>query len=145
MNRGLNKLLATKWGKIFLTIILIAYIGYDKLYNEGKQNRNHTPRATSTLPGVQPSLEGQNLIYTAHAKCRMGCRNISRDEVEYVRDSGKVNQRKSDPYSRPCPTQSREARSSDGQLIRVVFANCQQKTKVVTVIDLENKYQCSCR
>ncbi len=83
--------------------------------------------------------------FTHHAKCRMGCRKIDREEVFDVLKNGQVNARKSDAQSKPCPTQSLEKRSRDQQLIRVVVANCPQTRKIITVIDLENKYQCNCR
>ncbi len=142
MNNGLNKLLASKKGKIILSILLIVYVLYTRIYESSGGSNNPI---FGTSPQSSETLEGERLVYTKHAKCRMGCRQISKQEVEFVRDQGKVNQRKSNPSSKPCPTQSREARSSDGQLIRVVFADCPQNLKVITVIDLENKYQCSCK
>lgn len=87
----------------------------------------------------------KQLIYTKHAKCRMDCREISRQEVEFIRKEGKINNYKSDPKDRPCPTIAKEGRTSDGQMVRIVFAECNRETKVVTAIDLENEYDCYCK
>jgi len=38
----------------------------------------------------------KKLIYTKHAECRMDCRYISEEEVNFIRKSGNVNYRKSD-------------------------------------------------
>ncbi len=86
------------------------------------------------------------IVLTKHAKCRMQCRKITRAEIEEVLTQGRINSKKTDTSARPCPIQVKEKRvNQDQQLIRVVAAQCQNKTKIVTVIDLERNYNCSCK
>lgn len=82
--------------------------------------------------------------YTEHAKCRMQCRKISQSEVEEIMLGGKINYTKSDVNDRPCPTYALEGITHDKQRVRIVFAQCDFKTKVVTGIDLETDWECHC-
>ncbi len=76
------------------------------------------------------------LEYTEHAKCRMDCRHITQAEVEEIMQDGSINYSKSDVNATPCPTYAVEGTTSDNQRLRIVFAQCDYKTKVVTCIDL---------
>lgn len=94
---------------------------------------------------------GQSLIptntilsYTKHAKCRMACRGITEEEIREVLAKGKINNQKSDKNDQPCPTIAIESRVKDGQMLRIVFGICGNDTKVITCIDLEQKYDCDC-
>jgi hypothetical protein len=82
--------------------------------------------------------------YTQHAKCRMECRHISQAEVETIMKNGSVNYRKSDIKQFPCPLYALEGNTEDDQRVRIVFAQCDLKTKVVTVIDLNKEWKCQC-
>jgi Domain of unknown function (DUF4258) len=82
--------------------------------------------------------------YTEHAKCRMQCRKISQAEVEEIMRDGKINYAKSDVNDRPCPTYALEGVTKDDQRVRIVFAQCDLKTKVVTSIDLDTDWECHC-
>ena len=82
--------------------------------------------------------------YTQHAKCRMECRHITQAEVEEIMKDGTVNYEKSDVNDRPCPTYALEGFTSDNQKVRIVFAQCDLKTKVVTCIDLNTDWECHC-
>ena len=84
------------------------------------------------------------LEYTHHADCRMGCRHVTKEEVKEIMQNGEINYRKSGVNDRPCPTYALEGISPDGQKLRIVFAQCDEKTKVVTVIDLNQEWQCDC-
>lgn len=84
------------------------------------------------------------IYYTKHARCRMDCREITEQEIVFVLENGTINQRKSDAHQKPCPTYAYEARTTDGQLVRVVIANCPTERRVITCIDLENDYECAC-
>jgi len=85
------------------------------------------------------------LEYTRHAKCRMECRHITQKEVEGIVRNGEINYKKSDVNDMPCPTYALEGVTDDKQHVRIVFAQCDNKTKVVTCIDLENEFACDCR
>ena len=84
------------------------------------------------------------LEYTAHARCRMQCRKIAQREVEEIMKNGKINYKKSDVNDKPCPTYALEGITSDAQRVRIVYAQCDHSTKVVTVIDLETDFECDC-
>jgi len=89
------------------------------------------------------------LEYSNHAKCRMQCRHISQAEVEDIMRDGKINYNKSDLQSRSlsgarCPRYAVEGVTGDNQDVRIVFAQCNEKTEVVTVIDLDTEWQCHC-
>ncbi len=88
---------------------------------------------------------GKQLIYTKHAKCRMSCRYLDKSEVKDLISNGKVNHRKSNSKAKPCPVIAKEKRTRDKQYSRVVYADCPNKIKVITVIDLDNKYKCNCK
>ncbi len=89
--------------------------------------------------------DAKETILTKHAKCRMNCRNIRKDEIVEILTSGYQNYRKSNMQSKPCPTIAYEGYSSDRQKIRVISAECPSKRKIVTVIDLDKEYQCDCK
>jgi Domain of unknown function (DUF4258) len=84
------------------------------------------------------------LEYSNHAKCRMQCRKISQAEVEEIMNEGKINYKKSDLQNARCPRYAVEGRTRDEQRVRIVFAQCNNKTVVVTVIDLETDFECHC-
>jgi uncharacterized protein DUF4258 len=82
--------------------------------------------------------------YTEHARCRMQCRHISQQEVEEMMQEGKVNYNKTDVNARPCPAYALEGVTKDNQRVRIVFGQCDLKTKVITVIDLDTDWSCDC-
>ena len=82
--------------------------------------------------------------YTAHGRCRMQCRKISQAEVKEIMQRGKINYNKSDVKAKPCPEYALEGTTSDNQRVRIVFAQCDTKSKVVTVIDLNKEWTCDC-
>ncbi len=89
------------------------------------------------------------LEYSNHAKCRMQCRKISQAEVQEIMRDGKINYSKSDLQSRKlsgarCPRYAVEGVTSDDQRVRIVYAQCNESTTVVTVIDLETDFECHC-
>ena len=84
------------------------------------------------------------LEYTRHAQCRMECRHIDSSEVEEIMRIGVINYRKSEVDAHPCPTYAIEGTTHDQQHVRIVFAQCDYKTKVVTVIDLNQEWECHC-
>src|SRR5678815_2179539 len=85
------------------------------------------------------------LQYSNHAKCRMQCRHITQSEVEEAMRDGKINYRKSDVQNTRCPRYAVEDNTKDGQHVRIVFAQCENYTEVVTVIELDTEWTCDCR
>ena len=84
------------------------------------------------------------LEYSNHAKCRMQCRHITQSEVEEIMRNGKINYNKSDLQNARCPRYAVEGITADDQKVRIVFAQCNEKTEVVTVIDLDTEWSCNC-
>ena len=74
----------------------------------------------------------------------MECRHITQKEVEGIVRNGEINYKKSDVNDMPCPTYALEGFTDDKQHVRIVFAQCDFKTKVVTCIDLDNEFACDC-
>jgi hypothetical protein len=94
---------------------------------------------------VRDHLIQHKMQYTAHAKCRMACRDISTDEITSILEQGVMNKEKSNPNDEGCPSYAFEGKSGDGQNLRVVFAACPKVTKVVTCIDLGVEHDCDCK
>jgi len=84
------------------------------------------------------------LQYSNHAKCRMACRHITQKEVEETMRDGKINYNKSDLQNARCPRYAIEDITKDNQRVRIVFAQCNNYTEVVTVIDLGTEWTCDC-
>jgi hypothetical protein len=84
------------------------------------------------------------LVYSKHALCRMACRRISKEEIAEIMEKGVINFNRSDRHDRPCPTFALQGRTSDGDNIRVIFAQCPSETKVVTCYNLEKDFLCHC-
>lgn len=91
-------------------------------------------------------LSYQKLELTQHGECRMKCRNISEAGVREVLKTGKINYDKSDVRDKPCGTYAVEGKTSQGQELRIVIADCDTISKVVTAIDLKNEADtCDCK
>ncbi len=84
------------------------------------------------------------LIYTKHALCRMDCRRISKEEVFEILQKGAINFNRSNRRDQPCPTFALQGRTTSGENLRVIFAQCATETKVVTCYNLEEKFECHC-
>lgn len=84
------------------------------------------------------------LQYSKHAKCRMNCRHITQQEVKEIMKDGKINYSKSDLQNSRCPRYAVEGMTSDNQDVRIIFAQCNESTTVVTVIDVGKEWSCNC-
>lgn len=85
-----------------------------------------------------------NLIYTKHALCRMECRQIDENEIREIMTNGIINFNRSNRRDSPCPTFALQGKTSSGEKLRVVFAQCTGETKVVTCYNLEEDFACDC-
>ena len=141
-----------KWIPYLLILILAIVLFFVKQY-KGSDTRKPKKEVTTNKRKNQGSDINRNrgfdrrvsyLEYSNHAKCRMHCRNITQAEVEEIMKEGKINYAKTDVNDRPCPTYALEGITHDNQRVRIVFAQCDLKTKVVTSIDLNNDWECHC-
>jgi hypothetical protein len=91
-------------------------------------------------------LNYQQLNYTQHGECRMKCRNITEAELKQVLKSGKINYDKSEVHDTPCPTYAVEGKTASGKQLRIVIADCDTLSRVVTAIDLKQETgTCDCK
>lgn len=107
-------------------------------------NRPRDPASNPTDRDKGFDRRASYLEYSNHARCRMQCRKISQGEVEEIMRDGKINYNKSDLQNARCPRYAVEGITHDDQRVRIVYAQCNDKTVVVTVIDLETDYKCDC-
>lgn len=119
----------------------------NKEVNKNKENnkKGSDMPARKNFTDKDLSYRGQSIALTRHGRCRMGCRNIDAYEIQEVINQGRINARKSNPNSKPCPTIAFEGKTSDGQTTRVVLGTCKNDYKIVTVIDLDTDWKCDCK
>ena len=131
-----------------ITYIIIIILGLVALgIKKCREHKTDYPeRTVSTTSG---EWRHHKLIYTSHARCRMECRDISEDEVNYILETGTINEAKSKEENEEadghCPTYALEGNTKDGQHVRIVFGACEKITKVITTIDLGEEHVCNCR
>jgi Domain of unknown function (DUF4258) len=90
-------------------------------------------------------LSYQKLEYTKHGSCRMQCRGITEAEIKTVLQTGKINYDKSNVRNKPCGTYAVEGNTADGQSVRIIIADCDTISRVVTAIDLKLEHDtCEC-
>src|SRR5690242_2604686 len=143
---NLYKLFAVnnKWAPYILIIVLGAALLIIKTCTNKKSTPDPKPKITDNKK-KDPSAEVNRdrgfdrrisfLEYSKHATCRMQCRHISQAEVEEIMQDGTINYNKSDLQNARCPRYALEGDTRDNQHVRVIFAQCNEKTEVVTVID----------
>ncbi len=106
------------------------------------------------LPGSakMEELGWQKLEYSRHAACRMECRHITEFEIRellgngQIQGKGKINYNKSGVREKPYPTYAIEGITAKGKSLRIVIADVDTISRVVTTIDLKmEKDSCDCR
>ena len=129
---------------IFIVLLAIAVVVLRKCRNNGVNDKGDTQNEKDVNRNRGFDRRTSYLEYTKHAHCRMDCRHIDSSEVQEIMVTGVINYRKSDVDAHPCPTYAVEGTTHDQQHVRIVFAQCDYKTKVVTVIDLNQEWECHC-
>jgi len=86
----------------------------------------------------------QQLVYTANALCRMSCRSISKTEIAEIMEKGIINFNLSDRRYQPCPIFTLQGQTAGGELIRVVFEQCRDKTAVLNCYNMKKEFNCTC-
>ncbi|MFT3705818.1 MAG: DUF4258 domain-containing protein [Agriterribacter sp.] len=123
---------------VLLLIAGIAFWYYNRSPHTGSQDI-HTADDGSFNRNLTP------IIYTRHARCRMGCRHIDESEVLEILHNGKINYHKSDLNSKPDPKYALEGFTHDNQEVRIIFAPSPKGMVVITCIDVKEEWQCNCR
>ena len=124
---------------LYLLIALAAIVFFYRQY----KNSSYNPQVR-TAHAILGEMQNKPVYYTRHAKCRMQCRKIDQDEVEEILQKGKINWNKTDTDDQPCATYALEGITRDNQNVRIIYANCNRETKVITTIDLDKEYDCTC-
>ncbi len=139
---------------VLLLIVMAVITLLVKRFNETSHvpvsyERNASERSPRTPVGTDATLKldrtTSNLYYTKHAKCRMRCRHISQQEVQDILINGTINYNKTNLNDPRGPAYALEGFTKDRQRVRIIFAPKQKYLTVVTVIDLEVEYECSCK
>ncbi len=116
-------------------------------FKKCRESDQHYPGRTITT--TEGDWRHHKVIFTSHARCRMECREITEDEVEYILANGILNEEKSKEEDEEaeghCPAYALEGNTKDGQHVRIVFGACEKITKVITAIDLDKEHECNCR
>ena len=121
----------------YLTLLLVSCALFWLHYHNNTLQQD-TEEGGSFNRGLTP------LIYTRHARCRMGCRQIDDSEVKEILQEGKINYSKSDLNSKPDPKYALEGKTHDDQQVRIIFAPSKQGMVVITCIDLNEEWDCNC-
>lgn len=149
-----------KWVPYIIILVLAVTIFAVKFFQKANDKKeNPKPNVENPKPKTDPKRDPASnttdrdkgfdrrtsyLEYSHHAKCRMDCRKISQAEVEQIMRDGKINYNKSDISNARCPRYAVEGTTSDNQRVRIVYAQCNESTTVVTVIDLGKDWYCDC-
>jgi hypothetical protein len=138
-----------KWAPYILILVLAVVLLFVKRCKHGTAARPHVTNNSRDPSSDINRNRGFDrrisyLEYSNHAKCRMQCRKISQAEVEEIMEEGTINYKKSDLQNARCPRYAVEGVTKDNQRVRIVYAQCDEKTEVVTVIDLDTDWSCDC-
>lgn len=125
-----------------IVLLFVKRLQNDEAVTDKKDKKKQTTSTINRNRGFDRRISF--IEYTEHAKCRMQCRKISQAEVEEIMQDGKINYNKTDVNDKPCPSYALEGITRDGQKVRIVFGQCDYKTKVITCIDLNTDWECHC-
>jgi hypothetical protein len=96
-------------------------------------------------------LRWQKLDST-YAACQMKCRNITEVEIKEVLGNretlgkGKINYDKSNVHEKPYPTYAIEGITASGKDLRIIIADVDTISRVITTIDLKMENDsCDCK
>ena len=135
---------------IFCLIGSIFWGGCDLLQEDQQNNSTQNTSIKADMPARKNFREqdmqyqGKSLRFTRHGRCRSECRQIDPYEIQQILNMGIVNESKSKRNDKPCPSIVYEGRTIDGQQVRIVVGACKGDYRIITVIDLKNKWQCDC-
>ena len=120
---------------LLVVIVRVVYPSLRSVHHTANNNGRSNSRFNRNI---------RHLILTNHARCRMGCRNITEGEIEEILHAGTINYDKSNLSDERGATFALEGYSHDRQHLRVIFAPKEDEMLVVTCIDLDKDWQCDC-
>lgn len=118
---------------VFTLVLVIVVIGFAIMHLRNE------PRRKEAFDRTPP-----HLIYTTHARCRMDCRKISKEDINEIMKKGVILFNRSRMNDRPCPTFALQGFTKSNESVRVIFAQCPENTKVVTCYNLREDFECDC-
>lgn len=148
---------------IFLVLLLVAALlikqcqsANNQLSDKEKEKRikkDHVKeRPENKTDNEKTSLdvfrnEDADFYFTKHARCRMKCRHITQAEVKEIVQKANVNYNKSELDAAQGPKYALEGYTSkDKQHVRIIVAPKERHLTIVTVIDLDEDWDChNCR
>jgi hypothetical protein len=75
----------------------------------------------------------------------MGCRHISKKDIQSIMERGIINLGRSDRNEKPCPVFAIQGVTDNGESLRIIFAQCNEETKVITCYNLVKDFVCDCQ
>ncbi|MFN8155340.1 MAG: DUF4258 domain-containing protein [Bacteroidia bacterium] len=134
------------YSAILLGILLLVYVLFFRKETDTDSSRRPArPKTTrKQVDHREADFRHNRIYYTKHGRCRMDCRHIDESEVKEILRDGTINYAKSNLHDKPCPTYAVEGTTHDGQHVRIVVGDCSSQASIVTVIDLENDFECEC-
>ena len=133
-----------RYSYYLLLLVLIAAFVIKRVYQANKYNTPTTIEKQQSNSKDVLIRDTALLQYSKHARCRMGCRHISPQEVKDILLHGHINYQKSDLQNNRCPRYAVEGTTADRQQVRIIFAQCSDDIVVVTAIDMDTHWQCHC-
>ncbi len=106
-----------------------------------KNSQSKSSNSTNTDKKDKKLKLNSKLVITKHAQCRMDCKKIDLEEIKEIISKGQINVKKSDTKKKPCPILAIEGTTKEKQKVRLVLAACKEETKIITVIDLNQKIE----
>ena len=128
----------------FLLLVIMAMAVFWLQQRAGRPpatRRNDSPATINRDRGFARQVA--DLVYSKHARCRMNCRQISESDIKDIMRTGNINYQKSDLDKR-CPVYAVQGTTNDGEHLRVIFAQCHEKTTVVTCYHTDKEFECYC-
>lgn len=132
-----------KKGKKVLLIIVILLLS-TLLYHRW-QNLNAYKKDENIRNSQKFDRRSSKINYTEFALCRMKCGSILKADVEEIMRRGEINYAITNVAKKPCPTYALQGYTTDNQHLRVIFAQCDNSTEVVTLYNLEKEIDCLCQ
>jgi hypothetical protein len=125
--------------------LLLALLGIAALFIKRCRSGRAKKAGTATVDRNR-ELDRQTglLEYAGHARCRMDCIHITPQQVAHILQTGQVNMGKSETAAKPCPVYVLEGYTSDSMHLRIAFAQCDFKTKVMSCLNIDTAYDCHC-
>lgn len=141
---------------ILLIILLLASVIIRRCSNtENVSDNQKTKNRTEEAKHEEAKTDNQksnldvfrdpssDYYFTKHARCRMKCRHITQEEVKEIVQKADVNYKKSELNAVQGPKYALEGYTSrDNQHVRIIVAPKQRHLTIVTVIDLDEEWEC---